>query len=89
MKRGNKVAVCHDGKWVRRVVGEVIATRRGHHIKVRFLHPENGSPVEFWARKLPKEYSCFGGWADIDWFYPWYSVRKLPVNERYTSETNV
>lgn len=90
MKRGTIVAVCHDGKWGRRVQGEVVATRRGHHIQVRFPHPETDEPVLFWARKLPtihyqrqKHGSCisygdrrayFGGWAAIDWFCPWYSV---------------
>lgn len=95
MKRGDKVAVCHDGKWGRRVLGEVVATRNGHHIKVAFPHPENDSVVEFWARKEKpvryqqikqrngyckiiclKSYTYFGGWADIDWFSPWYSVHK-------------
>ena len=84
MKRGKKVAVCHDGKWGRKVQGEVVATRRGHHIKVSFPRPESGEPVEFWARKMPtirhsgKRYAYFGGWADIDWFCPWYAVHKWP-----------
>lgn len=84
MKRGAKVAVCHDGKWGRRVQGEVVATRRGHHIKVRFPHPESGELSSFWARVIPtvrynrnkppscihhgKQYKHFGGWADIYWF---------------------
>lgn len=92
MKKGTIVAVCHDGKWGRKVKGEVVATRNGHHIKVRFPHPEDDTPVEFWARKLPairyrrqKHGGCimysnrasyFAGWADIDWFSPWYSVYK-------------
>ena len=92
MKRGTKVAVCHDGKWGRRVQGEVIATRNGHHIKVSFPHPETGNPVEFWARRRPairksrnkppsclywgKHYAWFAGWADIDYFCPWFSVSK-------------
>lgn len=90
MKRGTKVWVCHDGKFSRRVEGEVVATRNGHHIKVSFPHPEDDSPVEFWARRKPavrycrnKPPSCifwdkrpvsWGGWADIDWLFPWYSV---------------
>lgn len=93
MKRGTVVAVCHDGKWGRRVKGEVIGTRRGHHILVRFPHPETDDPVEFWARRRPavrrmktvrrsagftmstfKRYVSFAGWADIDWFCPWYAV---------------
>lgn len=94
MKRGTKVAVLHDGKWGRMVQGEVVATRKGHHIKVCFPHPESGELVEFWARKMPtirrsrnkppscihygKRYAYFGGWADIDWFCPWYAVHKWP-----------
>lgn len=92
MKYGQKVAVCHDGKWGRRVQGEVVGTRRGHHIKIRFNSPVDDKPVEFWARKLPtihymrnkpgsciyysKRYAYFAGWADIDWFSPWFSVYK-------------
>lgn len=92
MKIWTKVAVCHDGKWSRRVQGEVIATKRGYSVKVRFPHPESLYPVEFWAKKVPavrycrnkppscifygKRYAYFGGWADIDWFCPWYSVLK-------------
>lgn len=92
MKRGQKVMVCHDGKWSRGVEGEVIATRKGHHIKVRFPHPETEQPVEFWCRKnrpirfmrrnkgrygsisYSWRYSYFSGWADIDWWMPWYKI---------------
>ena len=95
MKLGDKVAVCHDGKWGRRVAGTVVATKNGHHIKVAFPHPSDGNTVEFWVKKTStvhyrltkeidelssivylKNYSHFAGWADIDWFCPWYSVYK-------------
>lgn len=94
MKTGQKVAVCHDGKYSRRILGEIVKTRNGHHIKVRFPNPETGFPVEFWARKIPavrykktqerkyvtmiysKKYAYFAGWANIDWFSPWYSIEK-------------
>lgn len=92
------MAVCHDGKWGRRVQGEVTATRNGHHIQVSFQHPESGEPVSFWARKLPairynrnkppscihydKRYAYFGGWADIDWFCPWFSIHTWPRKEQ-------
>lgn len=92
MKRGTKVAVCHDGKWGRKVQGKVVATKNGHRIKIRFPHPENGKFIEFWARKIPavrycknnppscifhlKRYAYFAGWANIDWPCPWYSVHK-------------
>ena len=36
MKRGDKVFVCYDGKWGRRVVGEVLATAQTSRIQVRF-----------------------------------------------------
>lgn len=96
MKRGDKVWVCHDGKWSRRVEGVVVDTRRGHHIKVQFPHPEDRTSVEFWARKKPairywrtkknscvsygKSYTYYGGWADIDWWFPWYAVYKFQEN---------
>lgn len=101
LKRGSIVAVCHDGKWGRRVKGEVVATRKGHHILVRFPHPETGEPVEFWARRgrtirhllhkpdscmcWCKRYATFSGWADIDWRSPWYSV--LPWRDEDPHET--
>lgn len=96
MKRGTQVAVCHDGKWGRRVQGEVVATRNGHHVKVRFPHPMTGSPVEFWVRKRPavryrrerttgcittirlKSPASFAGWADIEYFCPWFAVYPWP-----------
>lgn len=101
MKRGDKVAVCHDGKWSRRIQGEVLETRNGHHLKIRFFHPGTGALVEFWARKSPtvrhrrqklpsciqygKRYAYFAGWADIDWFCPWFAVHKWPKAESLPS----
>jgi hypothetical protein len=96
MKRGTIVAVCHDGKWGRRVKGVVVDTRNGHHIKVRFENPDDeteGAPkeIEFWARVRPtihylkkcgfnsyrsNRYKSFGGWADIDYWCPWFAVYK-------------
>lgn len=91
MKIGTKVDVCHDGKFGRRCPGVVIATKNGYKIKVRADHPVIGT-FEFWARRMaPIRYrrqrsgSCivytrrpvyFGGWADVDWFCPWFSVLK-------------
>lgn len=91
MKRGAKVAVCHDGKWGRRVEGVVVQTRNGHHIKVRFQDLD-GEPVEFWARKHPairywrkpngssvtwrKRAAYFAGWAESEYFCPWFAVYK-------------
>ena len=91
MKRGTKVAVCHDGKWSRMVEGVVVDTRRGHHIKVSFFEPCIQETVQFWARKVRpiryakksgcmlylKRYSYYAGWANIDLFFPWFSVSKL------------
>lgn len=92
MKRGTKVAVCHDGKWSRRLPGYVVATRQSHHVLVEFQHEDK--VVQFWARKRPtvrylksrsfgcvevvtlKRYAYFGGWAAIDWFRPWFAVHK-------------
>lgn len=102
MKRGTLVAVCHDGKWGRRVKGVVIDTRRGHHIKVRFPNPDDevGGDVEFWARVRPtvryqrrrqvspgffmtslNRYKSYGGWAEVDWFCPWFAVYPWPRKE--------
>lgn len=69
MKRGMKVAVCYDGKYGRRVPGIVTATRRGHHIKVRFIPyaSEDNTEVESWFRikrsKCNGQRKYFGGWA--------------------------
>ena len=100
MKRGTLVAVCHDGKWGRRVQGEVVGTRNGHHILVRFPNPEDGTNVEFWARLnrpirkrrvreteyyiavQPKRPKYFSGWADIDYFCPWFAVYPWPTNTK-------
>jgi len=99
MKRGTEVAVCHDGKWGRRVKGVVVATAKGSRIKVQFPSPVDGTDVEFWARVIPsiryrqvkrarygtvitlKNYKHFGGWADIQWFCPWFAVYKWPRKE--------
>ena len=67
-----------------------MATRQGHHVLVEFQHGDK--MVQFWARKVPavrywrshrsncfaamKHYSYFKGWADIDWFRPWFAVYK-------------
>lgn len=53
MKIGKTVAVCHDGKWGRRVKGTVVGTKNGYRIKVRFRNPDTGEDVEFWFRKRP------------------------------------
>lgn len=105
MKRGQIVAVCHNGKWGRRVKGEVVATRQGHHIKVRFPNPDTGAPLEFWARVSPiihytrktrkwvwydKRYKTYGGWIDgIDVWSPWYSVTKWKEEFHYSKEVKI
>lgn len=61
MKRGDYVAVCYDGKWGRRVRGEVIATRKGSRILVRFPEWANEDNIlEHWfpVRRLKTR---FGG----------------------------
>ncbi len=91
-KRGNKVFVCDDGKWSRRVVGEIINTHNGHHIQIRFMDGEVVS--EFWAKRLntvhyrntnrsinhSKHYSFYGGYGADD--YAYYSVHKF--SEKYS-----
>lgn len=51
MKRGQKVHVCHDGKWGRRVLGEVVQQHNGHHITVRFTPRGETEPLTFKARR--------------------------------------
>lgn len=92
MKRGTKVAVCHDGKWSRKVEGVVVETRNGHHIKIRFKNLD-GELIEFWARKRPvirywrkpngsyvitgKRAPSFAGWVEkSEYFCPWFVVYK-------------
>lgn len=53
MKRGDKVAVCYDGKWGRRVPGTVLATKNGYRILVEFNEyacDEGDAPVQHWFR---------------------------------------
>jgi len=89
MKRGDKVFVCHDGKWGRRIVGVVIKQHNGHHITVQF-EMEKGIPIVTKFRKEPaihykRNCGCFfymkrpahySGWANIDYFSPWFAVYK-------------
>ena len=53
MKIGTEVAVCHDGKWGRRVKGVVVGTRQNTMIKVKFTPPGEEAEVEFWTRVIP------------------------------------
>lgn len=56
MKRGTEVAVCHDGKWSRKVKGVVVQTKNGYKIKVRFTYgydEETVETVEAWFKVRP------------------------------------
>jgi hypothetical protein len=73
MKRGDVVAVCYDGKWGRRVKGEVIATCKGYKILVRF--PEWGEEhniIEHWFKVRRHEIKYggarkyFGGFVPVE-----------------------
>lgn len=51
MKRGDKVWVCQDGKFSRRVEGVVVQNHHGNRIKVRFVYgqcEEDTEEVEAW-----------------------------------------
>lgn len=82
MKVGTQVAVCHDGKWGRRVSGTVVKQRNGHHIQVMFCLPGEDKPTLFWARRIPAQHGrwsrghYWGGWANADYFMPYFSVHK-------------
>lgn len=98
MKRGDFVAVCYDGKWSRRVKGEVIATRKGSRILVRF--PEYANPdniIEHWfpVRRLATIWGGprknYAGFVQVDksimkglFGMPgdWYSVWPWNMGER-------
>lgn len=61
MKRGDFVAVCYDGKWGRRVKGQVIATHKGSRILVRFPEYANeDNIIEHWFR-VRKLLTIWGG----------------------------
>lgn len=82
MKRGDKVWVCQDGKFGRRVEGTVVRTKQGHHVQVSFSYvddEENSQEVLFWVRlrsATKYRYKTYAGWADVDVWSPWYTVRK-------------
>lgn len=81
MKRGSKIVAYQDGKLCRTGYGEVIETRRGHHIKVRFIYQYQ--IIEIWVRKRklnhgkwPHGHKQYVGWADVDLFCPWFLIEK-------------
>ena len=90
MKIGTKVNVCHDGKSGRAVDGIVVGTHNGYRIQIEFFHPGTEQMVTFWARRRSAirhrrqrgyiSYSRrpvgWAGWADLDWFSPWFTVSK-------------
>ena len=63
MKRGQFVSVCYDGKYSRRVKGEVIKQHNGHHISVKFIpwdNPEHGEViVKFRKRNRKQQWEGF------------------------------
>lgn len=71
MKRGAKVAVCYDGKFSRKMPGEVVDTHNGYRIKVRFqLWEEFPGPfIEVWfplrmtGRRWGGAPKQFAGWV--------------------------
>ncbi len=91
MKRGQKVAVCQDGKWGRAVVGTVTKTHNGNRILVKFpvtLFLDNEEckvvEVEHWLKmnsrctKYGGARKVFSGWCDIpNAWCPWYLVVPL------------
>lgn len=62
MKIGTKVAVCYDGKWGRRVPGQVVGTKNGYKIRVRFCEwaSEDPNTIEHWF-KIKRRPSRWGG----------------------------
>jgi hypothetical protein len=86
MKVGQKVFVCHDSKWGRRVVGRVVQQHCGHHITVEFDAAGETVTGKFRVanairyRKVRgmstflKRRKRYEGWLDIDYFCPWFAV---------------
>ena len=72
MKRGDIVAVCYDGKWGRRTMGEVIGTRKGSHILVSFKEYAGDSILQHWFRRRPRR-RRYGG-------KPFYYAGFVPVD---------
>ena len=72
MKRGDKVAVCYDGKWGRRVLGEVIATKQTSRIQVRFKEYAGEEILTHWFRKRKRSRRhggrpfYYGGFVPVD-----------------------
>jgi hypothetical protein len=61
MKRGDKCYVCYDGKWGRRVLGEVIATKY-KRIQVRFPEwaSDDGTVLTHWFHQRTRKRYGFG-----------------------------
>lgn len=53
MKIGQPVLILREGDPRFTTKGEVIATRNGHHIKVRFCSLYGYDMIEMWCRKVP------------------------------------
>lgn len=96
MKRGDRVYVCYDGKWGRRVVGEVLATKQTSRVQVKFQEYASDRQLTHWFRRRsrPKRYGgrphYYGGFVPVEdslmrmaYGLPgdWYSVFKLPRKE--------
>lgn len=88
MKRGDIVAVCYDGKWGRRVRGEVLATRQCSRILVRFESYAESAIVEHWFKlcnrktKYGGKRKYYGGYARVE-HYPTEGVAEV-WEEYYT-----
>ena len=69
LKRGMAVAVCYDGKYGRRVKGEVIRTDRGSRVLVRFplWADETDTVIEHWFKREHAQWNpqrqYFGGYV--------------------------
>ena len=96
LKRGMAVAVCYDGKWGRRMKGEVIRTDRGSRVLVRFplWAEETETVVEHWFKRrradLDPQRQYFGGYVPREFsvmkhFFgmpgDWYAVYRWPASE--------
>ena len=94
MKRGDTVAVCYDGKWARKVKGEVIRQHNRHHITVRHKLYADDVIVETRFRATRrKSRRGFAGWVRTDCALmpmlfgapgDWYRVYKWRQNDPHS-----
>jgi hypothetical protein len=60
MKRGDNVYVCYDGKYSRRVVGTVLATKQTGKVLIEFPEYAGKSVLQHWFPRRSRQHR-YGG----------------------------